>query len=389
MIFDLTKMALLPKKPLNGVNQPSQNCFQSYMQGNVINTRLSSQKKIRIGKPISIRYMIDSNASQIADLSIATRGSAPKKVDEIKQRNKRKSVCNYWRKIRAFVHVWAFIRYARVYSSMKKVRDFKISQASQSYQAATKRITEWILERTRNFFSEMINPNLSHVDLRKNLNTNEKSNYMKYYMKVFFDQLFQNVSKPADIPDEIRGIFAKFILTSVYFPKKYLTSFEINRLNFNLNGSLAKVKDSSASMIIGLLVFSRIICQKILLKITSHFPVVSEIEYLKDNFKQFASIIHYTAIYIYKAKTSISRNAIPLLNYYRNYKEKPKFDTYDQFSNLIQFESLPQDHDQLAIGLFPYEESASFINFNKEWNQQIKGLIYEWSLALSYHVMNK
>ena len=76
-----------------------------------------------------------------------------------------------------------------------------------------------------------------------------------------------------DVPDKVKSILREFIEEGSYYPLEYFTSFEINRINFKINGqsSFKKYRSyqniESPAMILCTLLISRVFIRDILFQI--------------------------------------------------------------------------------------------------------------------------
>ena len=74
-------------------------------------------------------------------------------------------------------------------------------------------------------------------------------------------------SKLSKIPERVQQIIYEYMKDGAYFPKKYLTTFQICRLNFEFYGATKNLTDEQSAMILAFLLLSIISSQKILCNI--------------------------------------------------------------------------------------------------------------------------
>ena len=100
-------------------------------------------------------------------------------------------------------------------------------------------------------------------------------------------------SKLNKIPERIQQIIYEFIKDGAYFPKKYLSTFQISRLDFEFYGSTKNLTDEQSAMILAFLLLSIIASQEILCNIRETVSQFRNYANVIISTRYIASILHY------------------------------------------------------------------------------------------------
>ena len=84
-----------------------------------------------------------------------------------------------------------------------------------------------------------------------------------FIIKSFIHQLYNDLSSAfcsqSDLPEEVRTLFKSYLRDRSILPPGYLTTFEFNRLEFDVNGKLYKMNIERQSMMVGFILLFRVL----------------------------------------------------------------------------------------------------------------------------------
>ena len=302
---------------------------------------------------------------------------------------------NWFDLFKNFISIYTFFSSAKKYSSI-------YSQAkNKSIYIRTKHIVkevailkDWIISIEESFFNEFQN----YEDFNSRLNLKiqgEKSQILKKsilnIINLFIDNLESNLE---NIPENVQSILFEYIKNKCYFPKKYLSKFQINRLDFNFNGSIKNITITQCAMIISYLIINGICVQQILLHLKDVFTEYSKCEDMNLAIKNISSILHYLVIDIFKKKQKKINDILALFNYYRSYHlyneqiEKYKNKMNNKINSKIEIEENDNDDEYNGL-LLSYKEVKEFFDENNKTFEKFKDAIYDWSIELAKNIKNK
>ena len=135
-------------------------------------------------------------------------------------------------------------------------------------------------------------------------------------IKLFIDNLNSNLE---EIPENVQSVLNEYIRNVCYFPKKYLSKFQINRLDFNFYGGTKNLTICQYALMLSFLIINGVCVQQILLQMRDVFDEFSECDNIEGAIKNIGSILHYLVKDIFKEKQKKINDLIALFNYYRNY----------------------------------------------------------------------
>ena len=199
-------------------------------------------------------------------------------------------------------------------------------------------------------------------------------------IKKYMENLISKSSKLSDVPEKIQSIIYEYIKDKGYFPKKYLSTFQVNRLNFDFYGASKKLNESQVGMIIAYLIISGVTIQQILLHMRDIFVEFKKFPNIDISAKYIGSIIHYLTRDTFNNEPSIFKEIIALMNYYRNYhlfneQVEKQQDIFE--SNMVYV-----DNDEFAEFLIPENTINKFWTFNTSFVETYKNFIFAWACKL-------
>ena len=290
-----------------------------------------------------------------------------------------------------FIHLYIFWKTAKKYSNIS------IQKRNNIIYIRTKHIVndisilkDWIISMEESFFYEFRNYEKFNSKLN-NIYQGEKKQVFKKniinIIKIFINNLESSLE---DIPDNVQYILYEYIKNNCYFPKKYLSKFQINRLDFNYYGGIKNITICQSAMILSYLIINGICVQQILLHIKDVFTEFSNCYKIDGAIKNISSILHYLVRDLFKKKQQKINDILALFNYYRNYHlyneqiEKNK----DKINKKFCIEENDNDDEYIGL-LLSYRDVKEFFDNNIKYIEEFKESIYIWSIELVKIIKNK
>ena len=180
-----------------------------------------------------------------------------------------------WKIIRAGVNlILLFLSLKKIYKGsikIKKEDSIKKRDLAQRYQ----NIRSFFLKSFDNihlFCKEHFCDNLLSYN-NNDLNEKNKNLYkIKLFIHLFFETIYSLFAKNEDLTNYIKSFIRELISNGKQLPLNYLTTFEFNRLEFNLNLQLINMTLERQALLISYLIFYRFFIFDILNNITTYFP---------------------------------------------------------------------------------------------------------------------
>ena len=312
---------------------------------------------------------------------------------------KRRSLREWNQLIKSFINISNFWKSSSKYSSFSsQKRNSAIMLRTKQILREIAVLKDWIIAIEEEFFNQFRNHEKFSIELRdlnlKGENKKINSKILKI-VKAFVDNLNDKYKKIEDIPENIHKILYEFIKPGAYFPRKYLSKFQIYRLNFNFYGAIKNVTYEQSAMILAYLIINGVTVQQILLHINEVFLEYENNTDVQKCAKNIGSILHYLVRDTFKSRTKVINDVLSLFNYYRNYhlyneqieKFKRKLD-----GNKINFHfniKENENEDEYSSLLVPKKEMQKFWENNYEELKEIKEIIFKWSMKLAKYLYKK
>ena len=295
---------------------------------------------------------------------------------------------DWWRYVRAATHLVKWFKLAKKYTDFGKVRNAYIQDAGSKVAADIDTLRAWVIAMAKPFFEELkvdSTLNLAFTNYSGKFKIEEQSQKIQFLFKILFNNIMNKASSLKKIPPKIIDILYRYIKPGAYYPKKFLSTFEINRIDFDFNGRLKSNTEDVRGMLLALLVFSRVLVQQILMHIKQNFADFKSYRHIEVTAKMLGSIIHFIMIDIYKNSPPLVKDIISQFNYYRNY-HIPNAElerNIDITENKMAF----QDVDELSKNLFQEENINKFFNRNAKIVSGIKGFVKKWANGLAHAII--
>ena len=291
---------------------------------------------------------------------------------------------DWWKLARDFVNVYLFFSTANKYAQFSKVRNNLISQKSKSIVQDVGVLKEWLISLEESFWEEFkifTDLNVSFKNIDSQLKIQKESQKIIAMIKKFLENLISKSTKLQDIPERVQKIIYEYIKDRAYFPKKYLTTFQVYRIDFNFYGGTKNLNDEQIAMLLSFLLISGVAVQQILLHMKDVFIEFRNYPNIEISAKYIGSIMHYLVRDTFSNNPTMIREILALLNYYRNYhlyneqveKQEDIFNTGMAFI----------DNDEFAEFLVPENNITEFWNLNTAFVDTFKNYVYAWSNRLA------
>ena len=320
-------------------------------------------------------------------------GSGPAALPREKTPIKRstgKSGKDWWLFVKRWVNIWKFWSTARKYTKYGKVRTELIAEKKRSEVSDYESFKFWLLQVQKNFLQQFAifpNMDLSFNNYSGSLKIKENTQKIWAILDVFLKSLIEKTTKVSNIPDKVQKLLYKYIRNRAYYCQGFLTTLEINRLDFNFNGGAKNMNDHIGGMILALLIISKVFCTEIMLNIEEQVPVFSNYKFAKNNCLYLASILHYLVRDAFEISPPMAKDVLALYNYYRNYHVYNSFLESD--TNYFAGSVLPKDKDEIGEKMIPEDKISAFFELYPNRVEHFKKYIYKWSVNLSKFIRMK
>ena len=305
----------------------------------------------------------------------------------LKKRTKR----NWLSLFKQFIHLYVFFSSSRKYSSINsRTRNNLIYIRTKHIVNDIAILKNWIISIEESFFNEFRNYEEFNSRLNLKIQGEKKQifkNNILNIIKLFINNLESDLE---EIPPDVQSTLFEYIKNACYFPKKYLSKFQINRLDFNFYGSTKNITICQCAMILAYLIINGVCVQQILLHLRDVFSEFSDCDDIESAIRNIGSILHYLVRDIFKKKQKKINDILALFNYYRNYHlyneqiEKLK----DKINTKINIEENDKDDEYIGL-LLPYKEVKEFFDENTKSMEEFKDDIFNWSIELAKNIKNK
>ena len=297
----------------------------------------------------------------------------PKKVIRIKR--------GWWKLLKDFVLVYNFMSTCEKYINFVPIRNDNIENRKNSIEKEIKILKKWILSFEKPFLNEFKNYENMKLKIKEEDSEekiNKKSEIIMKIIKIYMENLIGNTK---NVPLNIKKILYSFIEENGYYPKKYLSIFQFNRLDFNLYGGTRKMNNEKGGLILSFLLICGITVQQILLHLHEIINGFNNYNNVISNCKYIGTLLHYLTKETFSENPKKKNDIISLLNYYRNYHlyENKILEQNDIFEDI----SYNDDKDQYNKFLLNKWKVDNFLDNNPNFVETYKVFISKWAIKLS------
>ena len=367
---------------------------------NSYNSKEYKKPPIKLTENISpiINYSIDSyrhRKKYLQDIDKISENRNKIKLGIFERSKKRLLLKNLskedWMKLfKQFVYLYIFWGSAKKYSikNSRKRKSAILSRTKHIVNDITI-LKDWIINIEESFFNEL--RYYEQFNYKLNIQSQgEKKQIIKKQVlniiKIFIENLESSLD---DLPLEVKTVLEEYIKQKSYFPKKYLSKFQINRIDFNFYGGTKNLTTCQSAMILSYLLINGVSVQQILLHIRDVFTEYSDCYGIDRVVKNIGSVLHYLVRDIFKTKQKKINDILALYNYYRNYHlyNEQIEQLKDKINKRINIEE-NENEDEYSASLLSYREVNDFFNENSKYIDEFKEGIYNWSIELVKKIKN-
>lgn len=317
----------------------------------------------------------------------------PEEEEDPRFRRGRRKAKKLWRIARGWVNVSL---YYFIHKDLSNQRDSKLSSID-NHKRSLRDHQDWLITWFKSVQKGFINDLLVDPDLNLSFNNysgslklQEQSEKIISLINLLMRNLIIATSKASKIPKEVLTCLAYYCQNDIYLTKKLLSTFEVFRLDFSLNGMIRNHNEISISMLIVFFVISKTFIQRILMKIHDHFPGFKNFKFLSLSLKYLCSVIHYLIQDAFNDTPPKLKSILVYLNYLKSYKIKEPLilELYD--SDIIKDTSIKYvDKDEFTSNLVPREVISDFFVINKDECSKIKKLFMQWGTQMGMLVRKR
>ncbi len=253
-------------------------------------------------------------------------------------------------------------------------------------------LIDWFKEIEKSFIDQFIadpDLNLAFNNQSGEYTIKDKSEKILSLLSLFMKNLLLASKQVSTIPKSVLSAIKQFSVNYIYITPRLLSTYEVNRLVFALDGRLINQTDSTMSMLIVFFVFIKTFIRRILLRIHDHYKEFKNFKYITISLRYFSSILQYVIEDLYMETPVKTREILVWLNYYRSYNlindEIKKLKGVDIIKNSsVSF----KDENEFPAPISK-ENLLRFFDLNKDKIKNIQKLIYQWGQQMGTLVRNK
>ena len=312
------------------------------------------------------------------------------KIPEIKKKEKPRRTLgrDWWKLCRDFVNLYLFWGTAHKYSIFyKKMRENAIEDRTKSIVQEISILKDWLIAIEEPFWNEFkifddLNVSFKNSDAKNKIK--KQSQKIIAIIKKFMENLISRSSKLSDIPTKVQKILYEFIKNRAYFPKKYLSTYQVNRIDFEFYGGGRMITVPQGGMIISYLIICGICVQQILLHMKDVFIEFTKFPYIDISGKYIGSIMHYLTRDTFMYDPGLIQDILALFNFYRNYHlyNEQIEKQHDIFSGQLMLQDT-ENEDEYAEYLIDENDISEFWVLNPKFVETYKNFIHAWGCKLA------
>ena len=322
-----------------------------------------------------------------------------KKKRETKEEKKKKTkAIKWWKLAKNFINIYYFFSVAKKYTlNYSPLRNTQIEARTLALEEELDILKEWILtieDLCWDEFEMLIDENCAFEKGDSKNKIRRESLKIIGILEKYIECLITGSSKLKNIPERIQQIIYDFIKPGAYFPKKYLSTFLIARLDFDFLGKTRNVTEEKSAMILSFLILSIVTSQEILCNVRETIKQYRNYANVLISAKYLASILHILVKNTFKNDVEPLDDIYALFNYYRNYHLENEFIEKKENKNIskenYEFEGLPDVNEDEYMAYFVSEDDLEdFFDTNSGFVDTFKNNIFIWALKLSKLIKDK
>ena len=304
--------------------------------------------------------------------------------------NKKKKMIDWWKLAKDFTELFIYYKTAMKYSKNRKIRNKRINERNKIIGNELLILKDWIISIEQPFWNEFKvfkNLNLSFKHSNSKVKKEKEIQKIIAIIKKYMENLILKTQKLKDIPLRIQKILYNFIKEKSYYPKLFLSTNQVNRLDFHFYGSTRMMNESQRSMLLSFLLINGVTVHQILLHIGEHFAEFKNLKDINTSAKIIGSIIHYLTKDTYSNNPNMIKNFFALLNYYKNYHLNNN--EINNCEDIFGDDMIYKDYDEFTKYLINKSDLSEFWDFDTKFIETYQEFIYGWGVKLSNLIINK
>lgn len=295
-----------------------------------------------------------------------------------------------WRIARAFKNISLYYFIRNKLSKKRSIKLHDIEQHRKQLRNHQSYIIDWFKDTQQSFINDLL------VDSDLNLAFNNNSGSVKIknqsekiisLINLLLRNLINSSSQSSMLPINLLEALKIFCNNNVYVAKKLLSTYEIFRLDFALDGRIINHTETTIAMLIAFFVFSKTFVYRIFLKIHDNYKQFKNYKHILLNLKYISSILIYLIHDAFNLNPNKMESILVYLNYLKSYQIKNKEIFQLKDIEIIKDASIKYtNYDEFAIDLIPREAISEFFIVNKSSCDKIKKIIIQWSVELGKYI---
>ena len=359
---------------------------------------LKGLKELGIDKKLKLDEESSENSKDIKDGKKNKKFNKKKKRENKEEKKKKEKAIRWWKLARDFINIYYFFSVAKKYSlNYGPIRNTQIELRTHNFEDEIDLLTEWIITIEDLCWDELeilIDENCAFEKGDSKNKIRKESLKIIGILKKYIEYIITGTTKLKNIPERIQQILYEFIKNGAYFPKKYLSTFLISRLDFDYMGKTRNITEEQSAMILAFLLLSIISSQEIFCNIRETIKQYRNYANVLISAKYLGVILHILVKKTFKNDVEPLDDIFALFNYYRNYHLENEFIEKKENKNIAknnyEFEGLPNvDEDEYSLYFIKEEDIEVFFDTNDEFVETCKNNIFIWSLKLAKLIKDK
>ena len=309
------------------------------------------------------------------------------------KREPKKANQKHWKKLIAFMNIALYYFTHFRLSKKRHIRNKEIDDHRKSLKHDQESIIKWFKKIQKTFIDELLtfsDINLAFNNFSGSLKLHELGEKTVSLLKLVVRNVLAATIKGNEIPEEVLQALNYFCLNKSYQAKKLLSTFEVFRLDFLVNGSIINLTETTIAMLMVFFVFIKTFVHRILLKIHDHYPEFKNYKYISLSMKYFSSVLVYLVEDTFRDKPKKQKNIIIYLNYIKNYKIKVPEIMAIKDDKILNNDSIEYDDiNEFSVGLVPRESISNFFELYKDECEEIKKYLRQWGVQMGMYIRRK
>jgi hypothetical protein len=180
-----------------------------------------------------------------------------------------------WKLLKNTVIIISFYKALRLFTSGSKKITINQKSLRTLLRNNTREIAKFVYSKIQGLEEFIYNNFLGEIlEIEKNNRKQQESfSKIKYFISKLLLAVLSNSVLPIDIPDKIKEILKSYINDGSTLPPHMLSTFEFNRLEFNIKMQLTNMTTNKKAMVLTYFIFYRVILSEIFLNITRYFDI--------------------------------------------------------------------------------------------------------------------